>query len=97
MSGLVFLGVAAVGWATGAVALLRRVAFLVPSLVLLIYVTTLLMYAAPGNPFANERAASPQVEATPNAHQDTAFPPKDYTHPRATRNICPPARPPPAF
>jgi oligopeptide transport system permease protein len=57
-----FLGIATVSWATGAVALLRRVAFLVPSLVLLIYVTTLLMYAAPGNPFANERAASPQVE-----------------------------------
>lgn len=49
--------------ASNAVALLRRVAFLVPSLVLLIYVTTLLMYNAPGNPFANERSASPQVEA----------------------------------
>jgi oligopeptide transport system permease protein len=38
------------------------VAFALPSLVLLIYVTTLLMYLAPGNPFANERAAPPQVE-----------------------------------
>ena len=42
---------------------LRRVVFLVPSLVLLIYATTLLMYRAPGNPFAGERAADPQVEA----------------------------------
>ncbi|HYQ18546.1 MAG TPA: ABC transporter permease subunit, partial [Polyangiaceae bacterium] len=42
---------------------LRRVVFLVPALVLLIYATTLLMYRAPGNPFANERATSPQVEA----------------------------------
>src|SRR3954469_19735821 len=42
---------------------LRRVVFLVPALVLLIFATTLLMYKAPGNPFANERATSPQVEA----------------------------------
>jgi oligopeptide transport system permease protein len=42
---------------------LRRVLFLVPALVLLIFATTLLMYRAPGNPFANERATSPQVEA----------------------------------
>jgi len=42
---------------------LRRVLFLVPALVLLIFATTLLMYKAPGNPFANERASSPQVEA----------------------------------
>ncbi|HVJ16005.1 MAG TPA: ABC transporter permease [Polyangiaceae bacterium] len=42
---------------------LRRVTFLVPALLLLTYATTLLMFLAPGNPFANERAASPQVEA----------------------------------
>jgi oligopeptide transport system permease protein len=42
---------------------LRRVLFLVPALVLLIFATTLLMYEAPGNPFANERSTSPQVEA----------------------------------
>ncbi len=42
---------------------LRRVVFLVPALVLLIFATTLLMYRAPGNPFANERAASAQVES----------------------------------
>ena len=41
---------------------LRRIAFALPSLVLLTYVTTLLMFLAPGNPFANERVASPQVE-----------------------------------
>lgn len=42
---------------------LRRVTFLVPALVLMMFATVLLMFAAPGNPFANERAASPQVEA----------------------------------
>lgn len=47
---------------------LRRVVFLVPALVLLIFATTLLMYRAPGNPFANERATSPQVEAALRAH-----------------------------
>lgn len=42
---------------------LRRIIFIVPSLGLLIFVTTLLMYHAPGNPFAGERIATPQVEA----------------------------------
>ncbi len=42
---------------------LRRVAFLVPSFGLLIAVTTALMYLAPGNPFAQERALAPPVEA----------------------------------
>ena len=45
------------------VPLLRRIAFLVPSLVLLVYATTVLMYKAPGNPFAGERVTSPQIEA----------------------------------
>lgn len=44
-------------------AVLRRIVFLVPALVLLVYATTLLMYRAPGNPFAGERAATPEVEA----------------------------------
>jgi oligopeptide transport system permease protein len=52
---------AAFRWAPALV--LRRLAFAVPSLVFLIFVTTLLMYLAPGNPFAEERVASPQVEA----------------------------------
>lgn len=42
---------------------LRRIAFLVPSLVLLVAVTTALMYLAPGNPFAQERTVAPSVEA----------------------------------
>lgn len=41
---------------------LRRITFMLPSMVLLIFVTTLLMYNAPGNPFAQERAATAQVE-----------------------------------
>lgn len=52
--------VAAHRWAS--LAVLRRVTFIVPSLVFLIFVTTLLMYLAPGNPFARERVASPLVE-----------------------------------
>src|SRR6185369_8298495 len=47
---------------------MRRIAFLVPSLVVLVYTTTLLMYRAPGSPFAGERAIMPQVEAALRAH-----------------------------
>jgi oligopeptide transport system permease protein len=42
---------------------LRRVAWLAPSLVLLVYATCVLMYVAPGSPFAGERVAAPEVEA----------------------------------
>ena len=35
----------------------RRIAFTIPSLVLLIFFTTVLMYMAPGSPFASEKAA----------------------------------------
>jgi oligopeptide transport system permease protein len=55
------IGVVAVRFAPTLV--LRRVTFLVPALVLMMFATVLLMFAAPGNPFANERVASPQVEA----------------------------------
>jgi oligopeptide transport system permease protein len=48
-------------WAPTAV--LQRLCFVVPSLVFLIFAITLLMYLAPGNPFAQEHLASPQVEA----------------------------------
>ncbi len=47
---------------------MRRIAFLVPSLVVLVFATTILMYRAPGSPFAQERAATPQVEAALRAH-----------------------------
>src|SRR5262249_13958012 len=47
---------------------LRRVAFLVPSLLLLVFVTPPLMYHAPGNPFSGERASSPQIQAALRAH-----------------------------
>jgi oligopeptide transport system permease protein len=59
-SGLIAAGVA---YRLLPLLVLRRVLFLVPALVLLIFATTLLMYKAPGNPFANERATSAQVEA----------------------------------
>lgn len=51
----------AAGWALPT-RILRRIAFLVPSLVVLVLVTTWLMYLAPGNPFAGEKTVSPQVE-----------------------------------
>src|SRR5262249_4563325 len=54
-------GAAALRFLPGLV--LRRLVFLVPALIVLIFATTLLMYRAPGNPFAHERATTPQVEA----------------------------------
>ena len=60
-------GLAAAGAAAAAVRLpervLRRACFALPSLVLLVFVTSALMYLAPGSPFARERAAPPEVEA----------------------------------
>lgn len=60
---VVGLGMGALLYRFGSAGVLRRVVFILPSLVFLIYVTTLLMYLAPGNPFARERVATPQVEA----------------------------------
>jgi oligopeptide transport system permease protein len=57
------LGVALALWRWAPLAVLRRVSFAVPSLLFLIFLTTLLMYLAPGNPFAEERVAAPEVEA----------------------------------
>ena len=53
----------AVGITKASPPVLRRIMFIIPSLGLLTFVTTLLMYHAPGNPFAGERIATPQVEA----------------------------------
>lgn len=39
----------------------RRVTFMIPSLVLLIYVTCVLMYMAPGSPFASEKKTTQQA------------------------------------
>ncbi|HWO10021.1 MAG TPA: ABC transporter permease, partial [Polyangiaceae bacterium] len=50
-------------WRWAPLAVLRRLSFAVPSLLFLIFLTTLLMYLAPGNPFAEERVATPEVEA----------------------------------
>jgi oligopeptide transport system permease protein len=62
------LAAAALGARYAPELVLRRVTFLVPSLVLLVFVTTVLMYHAPGNPFAAERTVNPQVEAALRAH-----------------------------
>ena len=59
---------AAVSFRYAPLTVLRRITFLVPSLCLLAFVTTVLMYHAPGNPFAGERAKTPQVEAALRAH-----------------------------
>ena len=65
---------AGAGWAIGSAAVTvvvaaaffplrvhRRLSFMVPSLVLLVLVTTILMFGAPGSPFAQEKVASEQV------------------------------------
>ncbi len=39
----------------------RRVGFMVPSMVMLIFVTTILMYMAPGSPFAQEKQTTQQA------------------------------------
>ncbi len=57
------LGAALAAHRWAPVAVLRRLSFVAPSLVFLIFATTWLMYLAPGNPFAAENTASPQVEA----------------------------------
>lgn len=62
IAGVIGLSGAAAAFRYLPLLVLRRVTFLVPALLLLTYATTLLMFQAPGNPFANERAASPQVE-----------------------------------
>jgi oligopeptide transport system permease protein len=60
---LVCAAAGALAWRAVPPRVLRRLAFLVPSFALLIAVTTALMYLAPGNPFAQERALPPAVEA----------------------------------
>ncbi len=47
--------------------ILRRLAVAIPTLLLLIVLSFLLMYAAPGGPFTQERALPPQVLANLNA------------------------------
>ena len=62
VASVLVLGVMTVAWRFLPYRVHRRVCFMVPSLVLLVFVTTMLMYMAPGNPFAQEKAAIPQVE-----------------------------------
>jgi oligopeptide transport system permease protein len=53
--------VAVLAWWLFPMPVLRRFTFLVPSMVVLVYIVTLLMYAAPGSPFAQEKNATEQV------------------------------------
>ncbi|NNL87126.1 MAG: ABC transporter permease [Myxococcales bacterium] len=50
-------------WRFAPAAVASRLASLAPSLLLLAYVTTWLMFLAPGSPFAGERSVAPHVEA----------------------------------
>jgi oligopeptide transport system permease protein len=69
IAGLLFAAVFGVlAYRSLPIMVMRRIAFLVPSLVVLVFATTILMYRAPGSPFAQERAATPQVEAALRAH-----------------------------
>jgi oligopeptide transport system permease protein len=63
VAAVVALSLALALWRWAPLSVLRRLSFAVPSLLFLIFLTTLLMYLAPGNPFAEERAAAPEVEA----------------------------------
>jgi oligopeptide transport system permease protein len=62
------LGVAVLAFRYAPSTVLRRVTFLLPSLGLLAFVTTVLMFHAPGSPFAGERAKTPELEAALRAH-----------------------------
>ncbi len=68
LGGLCGLAAGGAAFRWGRAGVLRRIAFVIPSLVFLIFVTTLLMYLAPGNPFAEERVTTPRVEAALRAH-----------------------------
>jgi len=57
----VAVALAVMAWRFLPIRVMRRVGFVVPSMVLLIFVTTILMYAAPGSPFAQEKAATQQA------------------------------------
>ena len=57
------LVIALVAWRWFPYRVLKRVCFTVLSLVLLVFVTTWLMYSVPGNPFASEKQANDQVQA----------------------------------
>jgi oligopeptide transport system permease protein len=57
---------------------LRRFTVMIPSMILLIYVTTLLMYSAPGSPFAEEKQASDHVIAAKRAAWGVPENPTDF-------------------
>lgn len=63
LAALVGAAVAAAAWWKLPQRVLKRVCFTVPSLVLLVFATTWLMYSVPGNPFASEKQANEQVQA----------------------------------
>ena len=58
---VVAIGVAALAWWLLPGRVHRRIGFMVPSMVLLVFVTTILMYKAPGSPFAAEKQTTQQA------------------------------------
>ena len=58
---LLGLAVGGLTWRFLPVRVHQRVNFMIPSMVLLIFVTAVLMYMAPGNPFASEKASTQQA------------------------------------
>jgi len=75
------VGIAGLAWRFLPLRVHRRIGFMVPSMVMLVFVTTILMYKAPGSPFAAEKQTTQQaleaqakkfkVEKTPLAFFNT--------------------------
>lgn len=58
---LIAVSVGALAWLFLPVRVHRRIGFMVPSMVMLIFLTTVLMYMAPGSPFAQEKQTTQQA------------------------------------
>jgi len=58
---LLALLIGALAWRFLPIRVHRRIGFLVPSMVMLIFLTTVLMYMAPGSPFAQEKQTTQQA------------------------------------
>ena len=73
---VVSLSIGALAWWKLPARVHRRIGFMVPSMVMLIFLTTVLMYLAPGSPFAQERQTTQQAleaQAKKFKIEDTAY------------------------
>ena len=55
------LSIGAAAWRFLPIRVHRRIGFMVPSMIMLIFLTTVLMYMAPGSPFAQEKVTTQQA------------------------------------